>query len=74
MSAPQDWTALIADLRRAQAARATYQNKLAPQQVRDAAVIDYSRALDAAFDRLDAMMESGLLTKVTALLSRRRWF
>jgi hypothetical protein len=74
MTAPQDWTALISDIRRAQAARATYRDKAASPQVRDAAVIDYSRALDAVFDRLDAMMESGLLTKVTALLSRRRWF
>lgn len=74
MTAPQDWIALVSDVRRAQAARATYRNKSAPQQVRDAAVIDYSRALDAAFERLDAMMDSGLLTKVTGLLSRRRWF
>jgi hypothetical protein len=71
MRVPQSWTNLISQVRKAQIARSVYRNSGASQQARDAAVIDYSSALDAIFAALDRMMDAGLLTTIAVKLSKR---
>ena len=71
MRVPQSWTNLISQVRKAQTARSVYRNSGASQQARDAAIIDYSNALDAIFAALDRMMDSGLLTTISVKLSMR---
>ena len=57
MSAPNAWIDLIGQLRRAQVARRAMRDISVGQSIRDAATVEYSRAMDAIFDRLDQMME-----------------
>lgn len=74
MSAGQELAGLVADVRRAQVARAAYRDRTSTQQLRDAAVIEYSRAQDAIFERLDRMMEAGVLATISKAVSKRRWW
>jgi uncharacterized protein (DUF2267 family) len=74
MRVPQSWTNLLTQVRKAQVARSVYRSAGASQQARDAAIIDYSNALDAIFAALDRMMDSGLLTTISVKLSKRGGF
>lgn len=74
MSAVQELAGLVADVRRAQVARAAYRDRTAAQQLRDAAVIEYSRAQGAIFERLDRMMETGVSTAISKAVSKRGWW
>ena len=71
MSAPNAWIDLIGQLRQAQVSRRLMRDVNATQQMRDAATVAYSRAMDAVFDRLDQMMEQGLLGRISTFLSAR---
>lgn len=71
MSAPSGWVDMIGQLRRAQVARRTMRNKEACQQARDAATVEYSRALDTIFEKLDLMMEVGVIAQISVFLSQR---
>lgn len=71
MSAPNAWIDLIGQLRRAQVSRRLMRDISATQQMRDAATVAYSRAMDAVFDRLDQMMEQGLMGRISTFLSAR---
>jgi hypothetical protein len=70
MSTPSGWTDMIGQLRRAQVARRTMRNHEATPQARDLATAEYSRALDAIFEKLDLMMEVGVIAKISVWLSR----
>lgn len=74
MSAARELAGLVADVRRAQVARAAYRDRTAAQPLRDAAVIEYSRAQDAIFARLDRMMETGVLATLSRRLEKRGWW
>lgn len=74
MSAVQELAGLVADVRKAQVGRATYRDASATQQMRDAAMIEYVRAQDAIFERLDRMLGSGELAKIVTAVSKRRWW
>ena len=71
MSAPTAWIDLIGHLRRAQAARRGMRDITVTQAIRDAATVEYSRAMDAIFDRLDQMMELGITGRISEWLARR---
>ena len=71
MSAPNAWIELIGHLRRAQVARRGMRDISVGQQMRDLATVEYSRAMDAVYDRLDQMMETGLTGRISTLLSQR---
>lgn len=70
MSAPSGWIDMVGYLRRAQVARRIMRDIEASQQDRDLATVAYSRAVDAVFERLDLMMEVGVLAKISVWLSR----
>jgi hypothetical protein len=71
MSTPNAWPELIGQLRRAQVSRRTIRDIRVTQLMRDDATVAYSRAMDAVFDRLDQMMEQGLLGRISTFLSAR---
>ena len=71
MSAPNAWIDLIGQLRRGQVARRTMRDISVGQQMRDLATAEYSRAMDAIFDRLDTMMELGLTGLISEALAKR---
>ncbi|MES2435094.1 MAG: hypothetical protein V4586_14880 [Pseudomonadota bacterium] len=71
MSAPTPWIDLIGHLRRAQVARRGMRDITVDQSIRDAATVEYSRAMDAIFDRLDQMMEQGLTGRISEWLAKR---
>lgn len=71
MSVPTPWIDLIGQLRRAQVARRGMRDLTASQQTRDAATVEYSRAMDAIFERLDQMMDLGLTGRISDFLARR---
>ena len=71
MSAPNAWIDLIGQLRRAQVARRGMRDIMVTQQIRDAATVEYSRAMDAIFERLDQMMELGLTGRISEFLAKR---
>ena len=68
---PQAWTDLIAALRRAQVARDIVREKGATQQLRDCAVIDYSRACDAMVEEMSKLSAAHDLGRITLLLSKK---
>jgi hypothetical protein len=67
---PFQWMAMITALRQAQVARDGMRNPEVTSQMRDAATVDYSRALDLIFEALDAMMEAGVLSRIASLLHK----
>jgi hypothetical protein len=71
MSAPTPWIDLIGQLRRAQVARRGMRDITVGQPIRDAATVEYSRAMDAIFERLDQMMELGLTGRISEYLAKR---
>ncbi|MDB5658350.1 MAG: hypothetical protein JWS10_965 [Cypionkella sp.] len=71
MSAPNAWIDLIGQLRLAQVARRAMRDISVGQPIRDAATVEYSRAMDAIFGRLDQMMELGLTGRISELLAKR---
>lgn len=71
MSAPLAWVDLIGHLRRAQVAQRGMRDISVAQSIRDAATVEYSRALDAIFERLDQMMETGLTGRISNFLAKR---
>jgi hypothetical protein len=71
MSAPNAWIDLIGQLRQAQVSRRLMRDISATQQMRDAATVAYSRAMDAVYDRLDQLMEQGVLGRIATFLSAR---
>lgn len=71
MSAPNAWIDLIGQLRRAQVARRGMRDITVTQTIRDAATVEYSRAMDAIFERLDQMMELGITGRISEWLAKR---
>ena len=69
MVVPFQWIAMITALRQAQVAREGMRS-VATSQMRDAATVDYARALDLIFEALDGMMEAGVLSRIAGLLHK----
>ena len=70
MVVPFQWIAMITALRQAQVAREGMRSQVATPQMRDAATVDYARALDLIFEALDGMMEAGVLSRIAGLLHK----
>ena len=71
MSVPNAWIDLIGQLRRAQVARRGMRDITVAQPIRDAATVEYSRAMDAIFERLDQMTELGITGRISEWLAKQ---
>jgi hypothetical protein len=67
---PVQWTRALAYVQAARVARDCLRSAATTQRDRDAATVDYSRAVDGLFEQMDAAMEAGLTGRITMVLCK----